>query len=417
MFYYLIHNRLVVSLEPLNQFKEIGETQAKTIPGKVYFAYRKDPERFRRSFALTDISLVFLEEEGINLLVSPEKVNDYPIAPWIRKRINDGLATAVNIAYPNWQNVLINKLPDDQWRINIIGLGDVGGTLLSGLRLLGGKKIRVIGIYDQDRKKVDRWVYEANQILAPFCDTDYPQVIGISQGDIFNCDIFVFCVSAGVPPVGQEEKDVRLAQLEGNARIVKFYAQMARETGFPGIFAVMSDPVDLLCRSAFDASNRDEKGSKDYLGLAPEQIRGYGLGVMNARTAYYAQKKPETKRYLSEGRAYGPHGDGLVIANSIENYDDILSQYLTEKACKANLKVRSLGFKPYVAPALSSGALPLLATMEGKWHYSATFMGGVFMGAKNRLTPAGTELERLPLPEKLINRLQDTYERLGRYQG
>jgi hypothetical protein len=57
-----------------------------------------------------------------------------------------------------------------------------------------------------------------------------------------------------------------------------------------------------------------------------------------------------------------------------------------------------------------------MATMEGKWHYSATFMGGVFMGAKNRLTAAGTEIERLALPEDLIRRLTETYELLGSYQ-
>ena len=34
------------------------------------------------------------------------------------------------------------------------------------------------------------------------------------------------------------------------------------------------------------------------------------------------------------------------------------------------------------------------------------------MGARNRLLPTGTELERLPLPEALQERLRDTMERL-----
>ncbi len=38
------------------------------------------------------------------------------------------------------------------------------------------------------------------------------------------------------------------------------------------------------------------------------------------------------------------------------------------------------------------------------------------MGAKNRLTAAGTEIERLALPEDLIRRLTETYELLGSYQ-
>jgi malate/lactate dehydrogenase len=35
--------------------------------------------------------------------------------------------------------------------------------------------------------------------------------------------------------------------MAGNARIINLYAQIAREKGFKGIFAVVSDPVDLLC--------------------------------------------------------------------------------------------------------------------------------------------------------------------------
>jgi len=414
LFYYHMDKKVLVSFMSRTGFKEIPETRAKDTRGIVYFLCDLPPERFRRSFAAADTSLPFLDAEGINLLVQPEK-NDYQLPGWLEDKISLGHASVVNTTYPTWQDVLKLKIPE-QWRVNIVGLGDVGGTLLTGLRLLGGGTVWEIGIYDKDQDKVNRWDYEANQIFSPFYDTPYPIITGISEQQVFDCDIFVFCVSGGVPPVGREQQDVRLAQFEGNARIVNQYAQMAREKGFKGIFAVVSDPVDLLCKSALTASNTDKNGRKDYLGLAPEQIRGYGLGVMNARAVYFARKEQKTACYLTEGRAYGPHGEGLVIANSIDNYDAGLSQYLTDKACMANLDVRSFGYKPYVAPALSSGTLSLLATMEGKWHYSATFMGGVFMGAKNRLTAAGTEIERQALPEGLIKKLTETYELLGSYQ-
>lgn len=55
--------------------------------------------------------------------------------------------------------------------------------------------------------------------------------------------------------------------------------------------------------------------------------------------------------------------------------------------------MRKLGYKPYVAPALSSGALSLLALLRGQWHYSSVYDGQVFMGCRNRLTPAGIETE------------------------
>jgi hypothetical protein len=40
-------------------------------------------------------------------------------------------------------------------------------------------------------------------------------------------------------------------------------------------------------------------------------------------------------------------------------------------------------------------------------------MGGVFMGAKNRLLNSGIEIERLNLDEKLLERLEKSYEELG----
>ena len=79
-----------------------------------------------------------------------------------------------------------------------------------------------------------------------------------------------------------------------------------------------------------------------------DRVRGYGLGVMNKRAEYFAAKDPSFRSYIREGRAYGPHGSDLVIANSIENYDDDISLKLTKLTVEANLKMRSIGFKPYI---------------------------------------------------------------------
>lgn len=109
-------------------------------------------------------------------------------------------------------------------------------------------------------------------------------------------------------------------------------------------------------------------------------MRGYGLGVMNKRAEYFARQKAAEgdmrfASYLEEGRAFGPHGDDLVIANSIENYDDEISRQLTKLTVEANLRVRELGFKPYLAPAISSGAVSLLLTLAGQMNYSSAYLG------------------------------------------
>ena len=175
----------------------------------------------------------------------------------------------------------------------------------------------------------------------------------------------------------------------------------------------MSDPVDPLAKTAYLESNRDEAGHWDGLGLSPEQVQGYGLGVMNARAAYYAKKDGKFASFLREGRAFGPHGQGLVIANSVEHYREDLSQELTRLSLEANLEMRALGFKPYAAPALSSGALSILLTLRGEWHYGSVFLDGVYLGCKNRYTPAGLETELLPqIPQPLFDRIRAAAEGL-----
>lgn len=297
-------------------------------------------------------------------------------------------------------------------KVHILGLGDVGGTLLTGLKLLGGNEISQIGICSSGTA-AQRYEYEMNQTAYPWEYDRLPEVKIIGNDELFDCDVFVFCASKSVPAVGMEFSDVRMVQFEANRMIMKEYAQIARNKRFGGLFAVVSDPVDPLCKVAYLESNRSESGRFDGKGLRANQIQGYGLGVMNSRAAYYAKRDIKFRSFLTEGRAFGPHGKDLVIANSIEHYDDAISRELTKLTVEANLRTRELGYKPYIAPALSSGAISLLLTLSGEWHYSSTWLGGVFLGARNRMTDAGVELESLPLPEPLFRRIEHAYQELG----
>lgn len=412
MFYYNVKDKVLFSREMYPELQSITENAASEDKSTIYFLNKLDPMKSRKFFCISDSWDIFQKSEGLELL-QKKSSQSYELPKWLISKIHSGSVTSINTSFPSWQDVLDYSLPK-KWRINVIGLGDVGGILVTGLRLLGGKSILSIGLYDRDINKVKRWAYEAGQIYGPSLEEVYPDVTPLDEADIFSCDMFVFCVSVGVPPLGSEVKDVRIAQFEGNSRVIGYYAKKAREAGYKGIFTVVSDPVDLLCKSAFLQSNTNENNLPDFCGLSPEQIRGYGLGVMNARAAFYAGREPELSHYFKEGRAFGPHGQGLVIADSIVRYNDILSLYLTEKTKNANLDIRAIGFKPYIAPALSSGALSIIAAITGEWHYSATYMGGIYMGSRNRLTKSGTELETLNIPDSLWKRLQITYEDLGK---
>ncbi|MBO5666259.1 MAG: lactate dehydrogenase, partial [Firmicutes bacterium] len=293
--------------------------------------------------------------------------------------------------------------PEGKRRVHILALGDVGATVLLGLRLMGSDCISTIGICDINENVLKRYECEMNQMAWPMEYEAMPEVEIVSQDKLFDCDVFVFCASKAVPPVGQEGVDVRMVQLEGNRQIVGKFAAQAASEGFRGMFCVVSDPVDPLCRAAWLAADG---------GLLPEQVQGFGLGVMNARAAYYAKKDPRFASFLTEGRAFGPHGADLVIANSIEHYDEELSLELTKKTVEANLEVRGLGFKPYLAPAISSAAISLILMMRGEWHYSSNFLGGVWIGSRNRTTEAGLEIEQLALPEPLYQRIRTAHDHL-----
>lgn len=380
--------------------------------GGLTLLYQGDPAVSRGAFAATSPALLAAPAEGpwwVDSTRLPQPQS--PVDPALAALLEAGGVKAVNMAWPGWRERALSPAPPKRkLRLNLLALGDVGGTLLIGLKLLGRDCLASIGICDVSDNMAQRWEYEMNQTTYPWDYDALPPVEVIGREELFDGDVFVFCASKGIPPVGAQVQDVRMIQLEGNAAILGDYAGQAREKKFQGLFAVVSDPVDPLCRVAFLESNRAPDGTLDFLGLRPEQIQGFGLGVMNGRAAYYAKKDPRFASFLTEGRAYGPHGQGLWIANSVEHYDDALSAELTKLAVEANLRTRETGFKPYVAPALSSGAISLTLTLEGKWHYGSTFLGGAFLGAKNRLTTAGLELEALPLPQALYSRVEQAWE-------
>ena len=324
-----------------------------------------------------------------------------------------GQLTAVNTGRMGWESILTAAPNTRKKRVHILAIGDVGSTLLTGLKLLGGDVISTIGICDLSDQITARWEFEMGQINLPWDYNAFPDVEVVKPENLFDCDVFVFVASKGIPPVGSQVKDVRMAQFENNAAIVKTYARMARKANFQGLWCAVSDPVDPLAKTAYLESNKDEDGNWDGKGLRPEQVQGYGLGVMNARAAYFAKKDEKLSSFLTEGRSFGPHGTGLFIANSIENYNEDISQELTHKTVTANLVMREIGFKPYVAPALSSGALSILLTLRGEWHCGSVFLDGIFMGCKNRYTPAGVETELLPhIPDPLFAHIQEAADHL-----
>ena len=273
-------------------------------------------------------------------------------------------------------------------------------ALLLALKLLG-RELGELRIYDPNAAQCRRYELELNQVLP--LDHPLPPVTVCTEDTLFDCDLLLFTASRGVPPVGSGVADVRLAQYEKNRAMLRSYAAMARKTHFTGLFCQISDPVDPLACAVFRESNRNAAGEFDGCGLLPEQVQGFGLGVMEARARWCAQ---EDGIDFSNGRVYGPHGGGLGAANDPAAYDKSVSARLTERAVHANLEVRALGFKPYLAPALSSAAVSILSLVRGQPYDAALPLGGVWLGAQRRMTPLGPLQRREPLHPALLARIE-----------
>lgn len=170
--------------------------------------------------------------------------------------------------------------------MSLVGLGDVGSTVLTGLVLLG-REIDEIRIFDPNPSACRRYELEMNQILSPD-GSPMPRVRPCSEAELFDCDLFLFTASRGCPLWGRREM-CGMLQFQANRDMLRHYARLARKARFRGLFCQISDPVDHLCRAVFLESNRDCCGRLDYQGLLPEQIQGFGLGVMAARAATAAR--------------------------------------------------------------------------------------------------------------------------------
>ncbi len=371
------------------------------------FLVRREGENCRGLYAVTTLEEVY-EAEDIRCLALHRKAGEETELSCF---VAEHGATVLNTAFKRAYSVLRNYLQPKRrgYCVTLVGLGDVGGTVLTGLKLLG-HEIDEIAVYDPNTALCSRYEMELNQVLAEHNGVPMPRVTVCDEEHLFDCDLFVFTATRGVPPLDTQVRDVRMAQFDANRAMLDVYAKKAREAKFTGMFCQVSDPVDHLAREVFLRSNQTDSGVFDGAGLLPEQVQGFGLGVMAARAAYYAAKEGVD---FSEGRAYGPHGQGIVVANSpADRYDDELSHRLTELARTANLRVRDLGFKPYIAPGLSSAAISLLRLLRGEEHYGAVPLAGAYFGCVSRMTPQGLLLHREAICEELMKRLEETHSAL-----
>ena len=408
MTYYRYHE---YCLCPLSGTLPEGAKKTEELFSPLVFLVSRDPLKSRGFFAIHALAELN-EPEEISLLL-----------PVVQGECKEGLdrfvtehgARVVNTSFLRWARVLeqYDRRMGEPKKVNLVGLGNVGGTAAIALKLLGNDLFE-IGLFDFNEQLGLRYEGELNQILPLDDGVRLPRIVLDRPDRMFECDALLFTAARSVPDVGQENgADVRMMQYQANRALLRDFARGAREADFAGLFAQVSDPVDQLSRAVFLMSNQNERGVFDWNGLLPEQVRGFGLGVMQARAVYCAENaRVRHQRVCS----FGPHGKGLVVANAPnEGYDEALSVRLTQMAEEANLEIRKIGYKPYIAPGISSAAVSVLRALRGQWHNAAVPIGGVYFGCSGRFGKNGPEIQRQPLDGRLFCRIEASYRRLQEF--
>ena len=182
---YPLCSREVLALPALHALPEAGE---------VLFGFHRTPGAGRDTFPVTAPSLLTAEEGVSTLVTAEEPETDSALAAAIAA----GRVRAVNLTHPRYEELLPPLRRRERVRVNLLALGDVGSTLLMGLRLLGGDVIDSIGICDVRENVPQRWEMELNQIVSPEGER-LPPVEIVSPEEVFDGDVFLFCASRFVP--------------------------------------------------------------------------------------------------------------------------------------------------------------------------------------------------------------------------
>jgi hypothetical protein len=300
------------------------------------------------------------------------------------------------------------------WCVALAGLGRVGGVAAT---MLAATPTRVSGIrelliHDVDTINQARWWLELDSVARWRGDDTLPRVHSTAVAEMFRrCDAVLFTATDSVPPLGTHG-DVRAMQFGPNRAIMRSFLEQARAVGYTGLFLVVSDPVEPLAQAAFHDSNSDPSGAFTGDGLAPERIAGLGLGVMWGRALAHARRERLEETVARFGAAYGPHGPDVVVFDDLRKPDGRRSDALSKEAREGNLKIRNLGYLPYVGPGTSSVALMLPPLLAGEEVLASVLLDGIYFGAPAR-HDWGVYPTPRPLAGKVWGTLTDLHARMA----
>lgn len=239
--------------------RDLPYLKAEPAPGTpICYLVEGDPVLGRGSFKVNCPGQL-RAPHGLEVL-DASRLPDFPLDAPLSAALEEGLLTAVNTGRAGWEQVLSQRAGTEKKRVNILAIGDVGSTLLTGLKLLGGDVISSIGICDLSDQITARWEFEMGQISLPWDYGAFPEVEVISLEKLFDCDVFVFVASRGIPPGGLPGEGRAHGPVRKQRRHCEAVRPHARRPTSRGCGARCPTQWDPLAKTAYLESNRDENG-------------------------------------------------------------------------------------------------------------------------------------------------------------
>lgn len=182
----------------------------------------------------------------------------------------------------------------------IVGTGNVGASL--GYCLVNQRTaVSELVLVDINEQDAEGEAMDLRDTLA--VSPSYMKIHAGSYQDAGDCDIIV--ITAGVP---QKPGESRMDLLKKNASIFKDMISQIMDTGFSGIFIVITNPMDVMTYL-----------TQKYSGLPPEQVIGSGTILDSARLRFRISERLGVSPKSIHAFQVGEHGDSEFTLWSTAN--------------------------------------------------------------------------------------------------
>lgn len=205
-------------------------------------------------------------------------------------------------------------------KIMIVGTGNVGSSIAYAL-LNQRTAVKEIILVDIDNEDAKGEVMDLSDALAVA-----PSYLKLKAGgypDAGDADVCIITAGANQKP-GETRTDL----VKKNAKIIKEIVESVMNSGFNGIFLMVSNPVDTLSFLTYK-----------YSGLPSEKVIGSGTVLDSARLRYDLAKKLDVHPKSVHAYQVGEHGDSEFTLWSLATIGGENIEKLVSKADRTQIEL------------------------------------------------------------------------------